>query len=232
LKLQGFIIHGNLIKIDFIKMNYTFKIVFVIFFVFISKINAQDTIQKNSKIRIGLNYGFGTQQSYPFNSKDYTYDVQFYKIQINYLLSKKTKWSFEINVEPSIYFNEHQLINKYYVQPSDGDNYLEKREEFTELKQLNEYVLNLGFLVRYDLFNDFSTYILGSVGPMYSDTDTERMHAGFAFSDIIALGISYQIKTFFLDFRYSMRHVSNANLSLPNNGYNSMNFEFGFTYQL
>lgn len=213
-------------------MNYTFKIVFVIFFVFISKINAQDTIQKNSKIRIGLNYGFGTQQSYPFNSKDYTYDVQFYKIQINYLLSKKTKWSFEINVEPSIYFNEHQLINKYYVQPSDGDNYLEKREEFTELKQLNEYVLNLGFLVRYDLFNDFSTYILGSVGPMYSDTDTERMHAGFAFSDIIALGISYQIKTFFLDFRYSMRHVSNANLSLPNNGYNSMNFEFGFTYQL
>ncbi len=212
-------------------MNYILKLTFVFFLVFINKVNAQDTIQKNKKIRLGFNYGFGTQQSYPFNSKDYTYDVQFYKIQINYLISKKTKWSFEINVEPSIYFNEHQLLNKYYVQPNE-DDYLEKREEFTKLKPLNEYVLNLGFLTRYHVFNNFSTYILGSVGPMYSDTDTERMNAGFAFSDIIALGLSYQINTFFLDFRYSMRHVSNANLSEPNNGYNSMNFEFGLTYQL
>lgn len=213
-------------------MNYTLKTVFIIFFVFINKVNAQDIIPKSNKIRLGLNYGFGTQQSYPFNSKDYTYDVQFYKIQINYLLNKRTKWSFEINVEPSIYINEHQLLNKYYVQPNDGDDYLEKREEFTKIKQLNEYVLNLGFLARYKLFNSFSTYILGSVGPMYSDTNTERMNAGFAFSDIIALGLSYQIKAIFIDFRYSMRHVSNANLSLPNNGYNSMNFEFGFAYQL
>jgi len=212
-------------------MNYILKLTFVFFLVFINKVNAQDTIQKNKKIRLGFNYGFGTQQSYPFNSKDYTYDVQFYKIQINYLISKKTKWSFEINVEPSIYFNEHQLLNKYYVQPNE-DDYLKKREEFTKLKPLNEYVLNLGFLTRYHVFNNFSTYILGSVGPMYSDTDTERMNAGFAFSDIIALGLSYQINTFFLDFRYSMRHVSNANLSEPNNGYNSMNFEFGLTYQL
>jgi len=212
-------------------MNYILKLTFVFFLVFINKVNAQDTIQKNKKIRLGFNYGFGTQQSYPFNSKDYTYDVQFYKIQINYLISKKTKWSFEINVEPSIYFNEHQLLNKYYVQPNE-DDYLKKREEFTKLKPLNEYVLNLGFLARYHVFNNFSTYILGSVGPMYSDTDTERMNAGFAFSDIIALGLSYQINTFFLDFRYSMRHVSNANLSEPNNGYNSMNFEFGLTYQL
>lgn len=213
-------------------MNYTLKTVFIIFFVFINKVNAQDIIPKSNKIRLGLNYGFGTQQSYPFNSKDYTYDVQFYKIQINYLLNKRTKWSFEINVEPSIYINEHQLLNKYYVQPNDGDDYLEKREEFIKIKQLNEYVLNLGFLARYKLLNSFSTYILGSVGPMYSDTNTERMNAGFAFSDIIALGLSYQIKAIFIDFRYSMRHVSNANLSLPNNGYNSMNFEFGFAYQL
>ena len=94
-------------------MNYTLKTVFIIFFVFINKVNAQDIIPKSNKIRLGLNYGFGTQQSYPFNSKDYTYDVQFYKIQINYLLNKRTKWSFEINVEPSIYINEHQLLNKY-----------------------------------------------------------------------------------------------------------------------
>jgi len=213
-------------------MNYILKTVFVFLFVLINKVSAQDTTQKNEKVRLGFNYGFGTQQSYPFNSKDYTYDVEFYKIQVNYLISKKRKWSFEINVEPSIYINEHQLLNKYYVQPNDGDDYLEKREEFTQLKQLNEYVLNLGFLTRYDLFNNFSTYILGSVGPMYSDTDTERMDAGFAFSDIIALGLSYQIKAIFLDFRYSLRHVSNANLSLPNNGHNSMNFEFGLTYQL
>ena len=117
------------------------KMLLIIFILFSASTHAQDTIPKSNKIRLGLNYGFGTQQSYPFNSKDYTYDVQFYKIQINYLLNKRTKWSFEINVEPSIYINEHQLLNKYYVQPNDGDDYLEKREEFTKIKQLNEYVL-------------------------------------------------------------------------------------------
>jgi hypothetical protein len=194
--------------------------------------NAQNNNKKSKKIKLGFNYGFGKQESFPLNSNDYTYDVQFYKIQINYKLSEKRKWRFEINIEPGVYINEHQLLNKFYVQPRHGDDYLNKRLEYTAKKQINEYVLNLGFIARHLTFKNLSTYVLGSIGPMYLDTDTERMDSGLAFSDIIALGLSYQIKDIFLDFRYSMRHVSNANLSLPNNGLNSMNVELGFAYQL
>ncbi len=210
------------------------KIIFILLALTLifSKVKAQDTSQKNNKIRLGFNSGFGTQESFPFDSKDYSYDVQFYKLQFNYLMIERIKWNFELNIEPSYYLAEHQLLNEYYVRPDQGDDYLEKREEFTEKKNINEYVLNLGLIARYKIYNNISVYAIGSVGPMYSDTDTERMNAGFAFSDIFGLGISYQIHRFFLDFRYSIRHVSNLNITLPNNGYNSSNLEIGCTYQL
>lgn len=197
-----------------------------------SEAKAQDAPQKTNKIRLGFNSGFGSQESFPFNSKDYSYDVQFYKLQFNYLMMERIKWKFELNIEPSYYLAEHQLLNEYYVRPDQGDDYLEKREEFTAKKYINEYVLNLGLIARYKIYNNISAYVLGSVGPMYSDSDTERMNAGFAFSDIFGLGMSYQIHRFFLDFRYSIRHVSNLNITLPNNGYNSSNLEIGCTYQL
>lgn len=212
--------------------NNVFSLLLWMILIISVKVNAQEKIQKFNKVRLGFNVGYGTQKSFPFDSKDYSYDVWFYKIQINYRLKESKKWSFEVNAEPSYYLAEHQLLNKYYVKPEDGDDYLEKREEFTKKKNINEYVLNLGLIARYKIYNNISVYAIGSVGPMYSDTDTERMNAGFAFSDIFGLGMSYQIHRFFLDFRYSIRHVSNLNITLPNNGYNSSNLEIGCTYQL
>ena len=214
------------------KRSYINERVLFAFLFFTYGVNAQNDLQNYNKTRLGVNYGFGTQESFPFNSKDYSYDIRFYKIQINYKLKENRKWSFELNVEPSYYLAEHQLLNKYYVKPEDGDDYLEKREEFIQKKNINEYVLNLGIIARYKIYKSFSTYAIGSVGPMYSDTDTERMNAGFAFSDIFGLGVSYKINRFYLDFRYSFRHVSNLNINLPNNGYNSSNIEIGCTYQL
>ncbi len=213
-------------------MKIVSKWIILILLCFFVKMNAQNELQKHGKLKLGFNFGFGTQESFPFNSKDYSYDVQFYKIQINYLLKQRTKWNFELHIEPGYYLAKHQLLNKYYVRPDWGDDYLEKREEFTKEKNINEYVLNIGLIARFKISDYLTTYALGSVGPMYSDTDTERMNAGFAFSDIFGLGISYQIKRFYLDFRYSIRHVSNANISKPNNGYNSSNLEIGCFYQL
>ncbi len=213
-------------------MKYLFDLFFIMIFLSCPYSNAQKNVESNRRVKLGFNYGFGKQESFPLNSNDYSYDVQFYKVQMNYLLIEKRKWAFEINTEPGLYINEHQLLNKYYVQPRHGADYLDKRLEYTKKKQIKEYVLNFGFIARHYTFKKLSTYALASIGPMYSDTDTERMGEGFAFSDIFGIGISYKIKNIFLDFRYSIRHVSNANLSLPNNGYNSTNLEIGFTFQL
>jgi len=208
------------------------NIMFWVIWIFSIKGFTQSEQSNKHRIRLGFNTGYGMQESFPFNSPDYSYDASFYKFQINYLVIPRSKWNFELNMEPAYYRVEHQLLNKYYVRPEEYDDYLEKREEFTKKKIINEYVLNIGLVARYSVFKSWSIYALGSVGPMYSDTDTERMNAGFAFSDIFGLGTTYQINRFFLDFRYSIRHVSNANISKPNNGYNSSNLEIGCTYQL
>jgi hypothetical protein len=213
-------------------MKYFLLSSFLLFVLSSKQLFSQETGSDKKILKLGFNYGQGKQETFPFNSPDYTYDAVFYKFQFNYGLFTKGKWIFELNAEPALYVVEHQLLNKYYVRPDWGDDYLEKREEFTQKKTINEYVINFGFLSRYIIFSRFSVYALGSIGPMFSDTDTERMSAGFAFSDIFALGSSYQIKRFLIDFRYSLRHVSNANIRKPNNGYNSANLEFGLTYQI
>ena len=51
-------------------------------------------------------------------------------------------------MQPQIQFNKHQLLNKHFVQPEYGANYLEKRIEFTQLKSIHLYALEFGVNIR------------------------------------------------------------------------------------
>lgn len=190
-------------------------------------------IEKRHKILLlGLNYGQSSQNKFPFDSPDYLYDNQYFKIQINYILAQRKKLSYELIIEPGLYYSEHQLLNKYFIQPHRGPDYLEQRERFTKKRTFNEYALNLGIITRYSILNNFSTYLLGSVGPMISGQDTERLKKGFAFSDILGFGFSYKQKHILYDLRLTLRHNSSANLSQPNDGHNSVGIESGISFQL
>ncbi|PHR74542.1 MAG: hypothetical protein COA67_00240 [Lutibacter sp.] len=183
--------------------------------------------QEKKTIKYGFNYGIGKQGNFPVSDKDYLYELQFYKGQINYIFKTKGKFCFELNFEPSIYISKHQLLNKNFITPYSGDDYLERRERFTKKKTMKEYVLGVGIIARYNLVDNISIYALGSVGPMIIDTETERMAKGFAFSDVFSLGLSYKLNSITIDTRYGVRHVSNFNFQNPNSGYNSANFEIG-----
>ncbi|MNE48049.1 Lipid A 3-O-deacylase (PagL) [compost metagenome] len=93
-------------------------------------------------------------------------------------------------------------------------------------------MLNCGFLVGKPVGGVFSFYVLGSIGPMITDTETERMSDGFAFADVLAVGFTASYDKFQFDVRPSVRHVSNAGLGSSNAGYNTKNIEFGISYQL
>ena len=67
---------------------------------------------------------------------------------------------------------------------------------------------------------------------MVSGDDTERLKKGFAFSDIFGLGISYKVNYITLDLRSTIRHNSNANLYMANNGHNSVGIESGILFKL
>jgi hypothetical protein len=200
------------------------KLLPVLVFFFIIKMSAQDV---KSKFAIGFNYGFGSE----FNNKDYTFTNHFYKLQLYYKFKETKHFQYEILIQPEVNFGKHQLLNFYFVKPEESD-YVEKRERYTQLKDIHEYVLNVGFLVRKPIGKRCSFYVLGSIGPMVTDTETERMSDGFAFADVLAIGFSLNINKFQFDLRPSVRHVSNAGLSSANAGYNTKNIEVGISYSL
>lgn len=182
---------------------------------------------KKNNLAIGFNYGFGSE----FSNRNYSFTNHFYKIELYYRIKESKNFQYEILVQPEVNFATHQLLNFYFVKP-ETPNYLEKRDEYTKLKDIHEYVLNIGFLVRKPIGKVLSIYALGSVGPMITDTETERMSNGFAFADVLAIGFSVKMNQFRLDVRPSVRHVSNAGLNSENAGYNTKNIEIGISYCL
>ena len=103
---------------------------------------------------------------------------------------------------------------------------------YTKLKDVKEYVFNIGFLVRKPVFKSASIYVLGSIGPMITDTETERLSKGFAFADVLAIGFTCKVNRITLDIRPNIRHISNAGLQKKNSGYNTKNIDFGFLFSL
>ena len=186
---------------------------------------------KKENFKVGISYGTGSQNKYPFNLSSYTHTVTFYKAVVNYKFSERGRWTFETNLEPSYNIAEHQLLNKYFIKPTYPD-YLEKQALFTQKRTIREYVVNAGMIARFRIYKTASIYALGSVGPMYTDKETERLAKGFAFSDIFGLGLSYGIDRIRLDARCSVRHTSNLNTQRPNNGHNTTNIEFSVLYNL
>ncbi|MBW1656519.1 acyloxyacyl hydrolase [Flavobacterium quisquiliarum] len=180
--------------------------------------------EKNDNYRLGASYGFGSE----FNNTDYTFTNHFYKAQFYWKINETKKFQYEILIEPEINFGKHQLLNLYFVKP-ETPNFEQKRIEFLRLKNIHEYVLNLGFIVRKPIGNIYSCYVLGSIGPMITDTETERMSKGFAFADVFAFGLTIDYNKFRFDVRPNVRHVSNAGLGSSNAGYNTRNVEFGIS---
>jgi len=183
--------------------------------------------EEQNRFAVGLNAGFGNE----FKNRNYTFENHFYKLQVQYKLKKTKHFQYELLIQPEVNFAKHQLLNFYFVKPETPD-YVEKRAAYTKLKDIHEYVLNLGFVVRKPITEVISVYALASIGPLITDTETERMSEGFAFADVFALGLSFKVYKLQLDIRPSIRHVSNAGLGTDNAGYNTRNIEFGVLYSL
>lgn len=181
----------------------------------------------NDNWRVGFSYGIGNA----IKNSDYTYTNSSYKV----LFYKKWKSCKEVDFSfffgPEYNRASHQLLNFYFVKP-ETPNYEAKRDAFMQLKTIHEGILHLGIIIQKKLNNKSRVYILGSVSPMITDTETERLSKGFAFCDSIALGYILDFNTFSLDIRPSFRHTSNAGLNTSNAGFNTKNIELGIIVPL
>ena len=201
-------------------MKQRFSILFLFFFQMIFS-------QSESVFSFGFGYGFGDE----IRKKDYAFSNHFVKLHLDYQLWKTQGLTYALVVQPEVNFAQHQLLNKYFVQPSQP-NYEDLRDRFNRVKNIHEYILNFGVMVRKPISKTLSVYVLGSIGPMFTDTETERLSKGFAFSDVIALGVSFKADAAHFDFRPSLRHVSNAGLQSSNAGFNTQNIEMCVTFDL
>ncbi len=192
--------------------------VIILFFVTLN-LNAQEA---PTGFAVGMSYGFGKE----FHNIDYSYSNNYIQGQLYYSLNRGEKWEYVIAVQPEINFAKHQLLNPYFVTPDEPD-YERKREEYLRLKDVNEYILNLAFFIKYNLSNRFSIYAMGNIGPMVTDTDTERLSKGFAFCDVLAFGTIVNFGEVLFDIRPNVRHTSNLGLNKYNAGFNTYNVAFG-----
>lgn len=216
----------------FLKKNeMKLKIIFPLAFLFFIAGYSQDSIPKYKWLRSGLVVGYASQNTFFKQDSDYTYETICFKFSNHFNFYKKNKNSWEILIEPSYYRSQHQLLNYWFISHTvpNGD---ELRAKFMPLKSMNEYVLNIGIVYRRYFTNNSSVFATLNSGPMYIDTDTERLKKGFAFSDILTFGYNYRLKNVSFDTKCVFRHVSNADLQMPNFGLNSVGFELGTYFEL
>jgi hypothetical protein len=188
--------------------------------------------ETGKKQRIGFSVCAGSQQIFPYNSPDYTHNFKGIKGVLNRQLKNKNHLTIELQIEPGLYIARHQLLNEFFLQPKDGADYLEQRIRFTTERTITEVALNAGVVFRYNVNEKIGLFFLGSVGPMLSDNSTERLKGGFAFSDILEAGISYNTGKMMFEIKPGVRHTSNANLRQPNGGHNSSTIDFGLSFYL
>jgi hypothetical protein len=184
-----------------------------------------------NSLRLGAHVGYSQQDIIPFNDDDYAHTSRYIKLQLGKEVWIKDRQSLEVLIEPSVYFVEHQLLNLFFITPSTP-NFQAQRDLFTQNRSYEEYALNLGLVYGYELTDRFKAYGMISIGPMTATAATERQKKGFSFSDILGMGMRYQIGRLNYDIRVTLRHVSNANLRLPNSGHNSAGIEMGFSSSL
>ena len=210
------------------KKLLTIVFLFVAFFS-ISQENKKAVLKPN---KIGFLYNYGTNESFINNDTDYTYATNTYKLQAFYALGNWKNLDFELFVQPQVQFLNNQLLNEQFVRPEE-ENYLEKRTEFTKAKTMNLYALEFGFAAKKQVTTklDFQTTL--SLGFSVIDKRTERLAKGFTFIENLSFGFSYE--TFTNTYMYlgtNFGHVSNLNFQKPNNGYNILGLEIGYSYIL
>jgi hypothetical protein len=180
--------------------------------------------------KIGILYHYGTNENLIFDDPDYIYATSTYKFQAFYNLGEWKNIDFELILQPQIQFLNHQLVNEQYITP-DQVNYLEKREEFTQSKTMNLYGLEFGFASKIKLTKKLDLQGTISLGLSYIDTRTERLAKGFTFIENFSVGLSHQIyKKSCIYIGSNFGHVSNLNFQKPNDGYNILGLEVGYSY--
>jgi hypothetical protein len=183
--------------------------------------------------KVGFLYNNATNENFLNDDPDYSYTTNTFKAQAFYELTNWKGLELELIAQPQVQFIKHQLLNIQYITP-DQENYLEKRQEFIQSKKINLYGIEFGFAIKKQILNKLDLQGNISLGFNYIDKRTERLAKGFTFNENFSLGLSYEIMSNSFIYLGSniFGHVSNLDFQKPNDGYNILGFEIGYSFIL
>lgn len=93
-----------------------------------------------------------------------------------------------------------------------------------------EVGVGVGIKYRYTVTDDFSWYVIGSVGPHFITVKTRDQANGFIFSDTIGIGCSFLLKEkSSINLEYRFRHLSNGGIVNPNVGIDNNFIAIGYS---
>ncbi len=103
-----------------------------------------------------------------------------------------------------------------------------RNQRFTKL--YFEIGIGVGLENRFIISPSLSAFTHVIIGPSYFSTHTIRQSYGFIFSDNAGLGLTYSMgNQWAIQGEWRIRHLSNANLNMPNQGVNTNNFLVGIS---
>ena len=180
----------------------------------------------------GIHLGYATQQAFPFNSENYKLTQQH--ILGHLRLQQYQLGGFKVDVlsELGYYFSKHQLRNKWFTTTSYFDDFPDDfQEKMLTEKNIHQLAAHWGVSLNWFINPKIAVFGYGSIGPMWTSQLTERLAAGFAFSDNIGLGVKVKYKEhFWVSCTLVIRHESNADITFPNSGHNSVGFRLGLVF--
>ena len=180
----------------------------------------------------GIHIGYASQQAFPFDNEDYT--LTQHHILGHLRLQQFQLGSFKVDIlsELGYYFSKHQLLNKWFTTTSFfGDFPADFQEYAMTEKNIHQLASHFGMTFNWFLNPKIAVFGYGSIGPMWTSKLTERLAAGFAFSDNIGFGFKIQYnEQLWISSTLVLRHESNADLKFPNSGHNTIGLRLGLVF--
>jgi hypothetical protein len=174
---------------------------------FISNSYCQDTQlglrDKSWKAGILAGYGFKTGL---IGKKIYVYQPLIILLEF-----QKKKAYFKNNLSFDYSISAEYNAVKYYNRA--------RRKGKTELLDNTDIGLNFNFILCKRISKKVDLYLILGTGPHYLYEKLNRQSKGLIFSDNLGVGTNINLnENYILDFRFALRHLSNAGIKLPNVG--------------
>ena len=179
---------------------------------------SQDSIAKRPKLLAICEKGFLTGYGYGID----TFNISEGNYRPIFLMYRTGMYSPRIKVDESRKA-KFRIYSEYQFNPV----MINKNNHTTWTYDCG---ISNGLQVLYSLNTKIQIYALIGTGVHYAAVKTERQKRGFIFSDNMDAGFYYHLKNnWALNFSFRIRHMSNANLWMPNHGINTSNFLIGFS---